>query len=195
MSSPVKRTRASPTKRLLVQILLPLFVTGFAIGCLAGLSVAPIVANLIAVLLAFIVAVTALSMGVTVRFLPTVENNLAPPRSAWKGNPWPISFLTMGILFGSIAGVSIRESGWFWSRSRDVSGISKGPPSSNSGVSVGLNAGKRNLSFDFTSVGLLSDSELTDALKQSTDPQIELLRKHFWHDQKALINYVRELAK
>ena len=89
-----------------------LLVTGFGIGWLAGLSVSPVIAMIISSLLATAAAVITVLSG--------LETSSSDPMNASKlrqflglnVNPWPIALLVIGIIGGSVLGISVRTNNW-----------------------------------------------------------------------------------
>ncbi len=89
---------------------MPLFLSGVSIGWLVGLSVTPIVSSVVTVILALVAAVATLASGLPTSILtpghPAMESN--PPRRLWRGSPWLVTLLALGVAFGSGAGLFVR---------------------------------------------------------------------------------------
>lgn len=77
-----------------------LLIAGFGVGWMVGLSVSPVVSIVIT---SVVGAVAGLVGG-----LSGLEE-----QPKWKINPWPIAFLILGIVIGSVFGIQARTQDWF----------------------------------------------------------------------------------
>jgi hypothetical protein len=90
---------------------LSLIIIGLGIGWLAGLSVSPVVSIIITSIVG--VVITLLSALSGLKILEQSEKSPdAETSSHWQVDPIPIAFLILGIVLGSILGITARTHNW-----------------------------------------------------------------------------------
>ena len=81
-----------------------LLITGAGIGWLVGLSVSPVISIVITSVVGSAAAIIAAASG--------LEGESASPPIPREVDPWPIAFLVIGLVGGSIGGVRARTYDW-----------------------------------------------------------------------------------
>ncbi len=92
---------------------LSLFIIGFGIGWLMGLSVTPVVSNILTALVATVMAMMGILSGLEgQRGEPGETGQVSNLSSRWAVNPVPVAILILGILAGSSVGILARTHNW-----------------------------------------------------------------------------------
>jgi len=92
---------------------LSLFIIGFGIGWLMGLSVAPVVSGILTTLLTAVMTLVGILSGIEGKRDESSETGQVPNLSSrWAVNPVPVAILILGILAGSSVGIFARTHNW-----------------------------------------------------------------------------------
>jgi hypothetical protein len=75
-------------------------ITGFGVGWMVGLSVSPVVSIVITSVVGSVAGIVGGLSGLE-------------EQPKWKINPWPIAFLLLGMVLGSVFGIQARTKDWF----------------------------------------------------------------------------------
>jgi len=92
---------------------LSLFIIGFGIGWLMGLSVAPVASTILTTLLTAVMTLVGILSGIEGQRGESSETGQVPNLSSrWAVNPVPVAILILGILAGSSVGIFARNHDW-----------------------------------------------------------------------------------
>lgn len=89
-------------------------LSGFGIGCLVGLSISPVVGIVITSVVGGAAAVVATLSGLDEKPV-THEGTPGAGMTHPKPSAWPLALLVIGLLAGSLVGISVRNNHWFGS--------------------------------------------------------------------------------
>jgi multisubunit Na+/H+ antiporter MnhC subunit len=105
------KTKLRKNIRFIINII-SLLIIGFGVGWLAGLAVSPVVSTIITSIIGVAVALISALSGLKTQAIQSEEKANTQPRSGWHVDPVPIALLILGIVFGSILGISVRSRNW-----------------------------------------------------------------------------------